>query len=66
MADEMDMLIATVACPKCGRDLALLDTPCYEPGKQPRRFPGPDAITFPCCGGPQTVRVESVKYRPKR
>jgi hypothetical protein len=66
MADEMELLIATVICPKCGREFQLLDTPCYEPGKQPRKFPGPDAMTFPCCGDVQTIQAESVKYRPKR
>jgi hypothetical protein len=66
MADEMDMLIATVACPKCGKEFGLLDTPCFEPGKQPRNFPYTEPIKFQCCGEPQTVEAESVKYRPKR
>lgn len=30
-----DKLIATVACPKCGREFALLDSPLYDPGAQP-------------------------------
>ncbi len=61
-----DKLIATVTCPKCGRAHALLDTPLYESGTEPRRFPGPQTITFPCCGDAQTVRAESVRYRPQR
>ena len=65
MPDQTDLLIATVTCPKCGRESALLDTPSYEPGKQPRRFSGPPTITFPCCGDAQTVQADSVKYRPK-
>jgi endogenous inhibitor of DNA gyrase (YacG/DUF329 family) len=66
MADEMDMLIATVTCPKCGTEFQLSDTPWFEPGKQPRKYPDPEPIKFPCCGEPQTVQAESVKYRPKR
>jgi len=66
VADEMELLIATVTCPKCGGEFQLLDTPCYEPGKQPRKFPGPDTITFLCCDDAQTVQAGSVKYRPKR
>jgi len=66
VADEMELLIATVTCPKCGGEFQLLDTPCYEPGKQPRKFPGPDTITFPCCDDAQTVQAGRVKYRPKR
>ncbi len=59
-------LIATVACPKCGRESALLDTPLYDPGTEPRKFPGPQTITFPCCGDAQTVQAENVNYRPQR
>lgn len=66
MADVMDMLIATVTCPKCGREFQLLDTPCHESGTQPRKFPGPDAITFPCCGDAQIVHAEGVKHLHKR
>jgi hypothetical protein len=61
----MDFFIAAVACPKCGKEFPLNDTPSYEPGKQPRRFPGPQTITFPCCGDAQTVHADNVKYRPK-
>lgn len=61
-----DKLIAAVACPKCGREHALLDTPLYEPGTEPRKFPGPQLITFPCCGDAQTVQAEFVRYRPQR
>jgi hypothetical protein len=66
MADQNDWLIAAVTCPKCGKEYPLLDTPSFEPGKQPRQFPGPDPITFPCCGATQTVQSGSVKYRPQR
>jgi len=67
MADEMDMFIATVRCPKCGTEYQLSGTPCFEPGKQPRNFPGPEVLPpFQCCGEPQTVQAESVKHRPKR
>lgn len=66
MFDEMDRLIAVVTCPKCGKESALLDTPEYQPGTQPRKFPGPQEITFPCCGDAQTVQAETVKYRAKR
>jgi hypothetical protein len=66
MADQTDLLIASVICPKCGKESALLDTPLYESGKQPRKFSGPDTIIFQCCGDAQTVQAESVKYRPQR
>jgi hypothetical protein len=59
-----DFLIAAVTCPKCGKGYALLNTPLYKSGKQPRKFPDPDTITFPCCGDAQTVQAESVRYRP--
>jgi predicted RNA-binding Zn-ribbon protein involved in translation (DUF1610 family) len=65
MAAPYDTLIAAVQCPKCGREYPLLDAPLYESGTQPRNFPGPETITFPCCGDAQTVRAESVKYRPQ-
>jgi hypothetical protein len=59
-------VIAAVACPKCGREYALVDTPLFESGTEPRKFPGPQTITFLCCGDAQTVQAESVKYRPQR
>jgi hypothetical protein len=43
-----DLLIAAVTCPKCGKEYALLNTPLYKSWKQPRKFPDPDTITFPC------------------
>ncbi len=66
MPDEMDTLVAAVTCPKCGKKHALLDTPEYKPGKQPKRFPGTEPVTFPCCGDAQTAHPESVKYHSKK
>jgi hypothetical protein len=66
MPDEMDKVIAVVTCPKCYKKYPLNDTPEYAPETQPRKFPGPQEITLPCCGGVQTVQAESIKYIAKR
>lgn len=65
MIREMQMLIATVVCPKCGRKYSLLNSPEYEMEEQPRRYPGTQAITFLCCDDAQTVQPEDLKYYPK-
>ncbi len=63
MAQETELVIATVVCTKCGKPYSLLDTPLYKAVEQPKRYPGKDPIIFLCCDF-QTVQPDKVEYRP--
>src|SRR5260370_39834852 len=63
MAQETELVIATVVCTKCGKPYSLLDTSLYKAGEQPKRYPGKDPIIFLCCDF-QTVQPDKVEYRP--
>lgn len=63
MREEREIMVATVLCPKCGKEFSLLDATKYAPGQQSQKFPGAEPMTFPCCNDARTVQPESVEYR---
>jgi hypothetical protein len=56
MPTSAKKMIPIAACPKCKAEFWLLDEEMYEPGAQRAKSPGKAAVTFICCGNPQSVR----------
>jgi hypothetical protein len=63
MSNSANKMIPIATCPKCKAEFWLLDEEMYEPGAQPAKSPGKAAVTFICCGNPQSVPPGSVIYR---